>query len=77
MQGYAQDRNSNAGRSHIDPVMMFKMMALQQLYNFRAPRKIPVYPEAPIETHVLAGVGLGQWSRQGRFFEVPFSDEEF
>jgi hypothetical protein len=27
-------------------------------------------PEAPIETHVLTGVGLGQWSRQSRFFEV-------
>jgi len=27
--------------------------------------------EAPIETYVLAGVGIGQWSRQGRFFVVP------
>jgi hypothetical protein len=27
--------------------------------------------EAPIETHVLAGAGLGQWFRQGRFFELP------
>jgi hypothetical protein len=30
--------------------------------------------EAPIETHVLAGVGIGQWSRQGRFFVVPIND---
>ena len=30
--------------------------------------------EAPIETHVLAGVGLSQRSRQSRFFEVPIRD---
>jgi hypothetical protein len=28
--------------------------------------------EEPIETLVLAGVGLGQWTRQGRFFVVPY-----
>jgi IS5 family transposase len=33
MQGYAQDRKSNAGRKPIDPVMMFRMLVLQQLYN--------------------------------------------
>lgn len=32
-QGYAQDRKSNAGRKPIDPVMMFRMLILQQLYN--------------------------------------------
>jgi IS5 family transposase len=33
IQGYAQDRKSNAGRKPIDPVMMFRMLVLQQLYN--------------------------------------------
>jgi hypothetical protein len=35
VQGYAQDRKSNAGRKPIDPVMMFRMLVLQQLYNLR------------------------------------------
>lgn len=33
IQGYARDRRSNAGRKRIDPVMMFRMLVLQQLYN--------------------------------------------
>ena len=33
MRGYVQDWKSNAGRKPIDPVMMFRMMVLQQLYN--------------------------------------------
>ena len=28
--------------------------------------------EVPIETHAQAGVSIGQWSWQGRFFVVPF-----
>jgi hypothetical protein len=28
--------------------------------------------KAPIEPHVLVGVGLVHWSLQSRFFEVPF-----
>jgi IS5 family transposase len=31
--GYSQERKSNAGRKPIDPVIMFRMLILQQLYN--------------------------------------------
>jgi IS5 family transposase len=30
---YAQDRKSNAGRKRIDPLILFKMLILQQLFN--------------------------------------------
>jgi IS5 family transposase len=33
LQAYVQDRKSNAGRKPIDPVIMFRMLILQQLYN--------------------------------------------
>ena len=32
-QGYAQERKSNAGRKRIDPLILFKMLVLQQLFN--------------------------------------------
>jgi len=32
-QGYSQERKSNAGRKPIDPLIMFRMLILQQLYN--------------------------------------------
>ena len=32
-QGYAQERKSNAGRKRIDPLILFKMLILQQLFN--------------------------------------------
>ena len=32
-QGYSQDRKSNAGRKRIDPLILFKMLVLQQLFN--------------------------------------------
>jgi IS5 family transposase len=32
-QGYAQERKSNAGRKRIDPIILFKMLVLQQLFN--------------------------------------------
>ena len=32
-KGYAQDRKSNAGRKRIDPLILFKMLILQQLFN--------------------------------------------
>ena len=35
--------------------------------GFRAPRKMPVTLEALIKVHVIACVGLAQWSREGRF----------
>jgi transposase len=31
--GYSQERKSNAGRKPIDPLIMFRMLILQQLYN--------------------------------------------
>ena len=31
--GYSQDRKSNAGRKRIDPLILFKMLILQQLFN--------------------------------------------
>jgi IS5 family transposase len=31
--GYTQDRKSNAGRKRIDPLILFKMLVLQQLFN--------------------------------------------
>ena len=32
-QGYTQERKSNAGRKRIDPLILFKMLILQQLFN--------------------------------------------
>ncbi len=32
-QGYPQERKSNAGRKWIDPLILFKMLVLQQLFN--------------------------------------------
>ena len=32
-RGYAHERKSNAGRRRIDPVILFKMLILQQLFN--------------------------------------------
>lgn len=32
-KGYAQDHKSNAGRKRIDPLILFKMLVLQQLFN--------------------------------------------
>lgn len=32
-RGYAQERKSNAGRKRIDPLILFKMLVLQQLFN--------------------------------------------
>ena len=32
-QGYAHERKSNAGRKRIDPLILFKMLILQQLFN--------------------------------------------
>jgi len=32
-RGYSQDRKSNAGRKRIDPLILFKMLVLQQLFN--------------------------------------------
>jgi len=32
-KGYSQERNSNAGRKRIDPLILFKMLVLQQLFN--------------------------------------------
>ena len=32
-QGYAYERKSNAGRKRIDPLVLFKMLVLQQLFN--------------------------------------------
>ncbi len=32
-QGYSHERKSNAGRKRIDPLILFKMLVLQQLFN--------------------------------------------
>ena len=32
-KGYAQDRKRNAGRKQIDPLILFKILILQQLFN--------------------------------------------
>ena len=32
-KGYAQERKSNAGRRRIDPLILFKILVLQQLFN--------------------------------------------
>ena len=32
-QGYSDERKSNAGRKRIDPIILFKMLVLQQLFN--------------------------------------------
>ena len=32
-QGYVQERKSNAERKRIDPLILFKMLVLQQLFN--------------------------------------------
>ena len=32
-RGYTQERKSNAGRKRIDPLILFKMLVLQQLFN--------------------------------------------
>jgi hypothetical protein len=32
-QGYTHERKSNAGRKRIDPLILFKMLVLQQLFN--------------------------------------------
>jgi transposase, IS5 family len=32
-KGYSQEGKSNAGRRRIDPLILFKMLVLQQLFN--------------------------------------------
>ena len=32
-KGYSQERKSNARRKRIDPLILFKMLVLQQLFN--------------------------------------------
>ena len=32
-KGYTHERKSNAGRKRIDPLILFKMLVLQQLFN--------------------------------------------
>ena len=32
-KGYVQERKTNAGRKRIDPLILFKMLVLQQLFN--------------------------------------------
>jgi len=32
-KGYSQERKSNAGSKRIDPLILFKMLVLQQLFN--------------------------------------------
>ena len=32
-KGYTQERRSNAGRKRIDPLILFKLLILQQLFN--------------------------------------------
>ena len=32
-RGYSQERRSNAGIKRIDPLILFKMLVLQQLFN--------------------------------------------
>jgi transposase, IS5 family len=32
-KGYSQERKRNAGRKRIDPLILFKMLVLQQLFN--------------------------------------------
>ncbi|WP_255104208.1 MULTISPECIES: transposase [unclassified Synechococcus] len=32
-QGYSHERKSNASRKQIDPLILFKMLVLQQLFN--------------------------------------------
>lgn len=32
-KGYAQERRSNASRRRIDPLILFRMLVLQQLFN--------------------------------------------
>ena len=32
-KGYSQERKSNAGRKRIDPLILFKMLVLQKLFN--------------------------------------------
>ena len=32
-KGYSQERKSNAGRKRIDPLILFKMVVLQKLFN--------------------------------------------
>ena len=32
-KGYSQERKSNAGCKRIDPIIIFKMLVLQQLFN--------------------------------------------
>jgi hypothetical protein len=32
-KGYTQERKSNAGRKRIDPLILFKILVLQQLFN--------------------------------------------
>jgi transposase, IS5 family len=34
-KGYSQDRKSNAGRKRINPLILFKMLVLQHLFNLR------------------------------------------
>jgi transposase len=34
-KGYEHERKSNAGRKRIDPLILFKMLVLQQLFNLR------------------------------------------
>ena len=42
-KGYVQERKSSAGRRRIDPLILFKMLVLQQLYNLRVGVAFPLW----------------------------------
>ena len=55
-KGYAQDRTSNAERMRIDPLILFKMLILQQLFNLSDEE---IKFQANVECSFEEFVGLG------------------
>ena len=48
-KGYSQERKSNADRKRIDPLILFKMLVLQQLFNLS---------DEEVEFKLMTGVRL-------------------
>jgi GrpB-like predicted nucleotidyltransferase (UPF0157 family) len=55
-EGYNHERKSNAGRKRIDPLILFKMLVLQQLFNLSDEElKVQVNGRRSFEEFVVLG----------------------
>tara|TARA_B100000029_G_scaffold115241_1_gene107710 strand:- start:51 stop:362 length:312 start_codon:yes stop_codon:yes gene_type:complete len=73
--GHKQERKSNAGRKRIDPLILFKMMVLQQLFNLSDEElEFQVNERRSFEDFVGLGVmNESQMPRLSHFLESDFA----